>query len=38
MKTKAEKREQLKRNQRKMTISNRSIFNIIRIKKNKAKK
>ena len=35
---KAEKREKLRKNSRKMIVSNRSIFNIIRIKTKKWQK
>lgn len=38
MTTKAEKREKLKTNRSKMTVSNRSIFNIQRIKQKKYEK
>ena len=38
MKTRAEKREQLRRNRNKMIISNRGIFTLEKIKKTKANK
>jgi hypothetical protein len=36
--TKAEKREKLKNNQRKMIVTNKSIFKILKIKQEKSKK